>query len=69
MGQESLVTPPLVPLEYCGKWIAWDHDRTKIVGSGQTLSEARDAANHAGEARPFLTKAPHPTIRFAGGAR
>ena len=69
MSQETVVSPPLVPLEYGGKWIAWDHDRTKIVGSGQTLFEARDAANKAGEARPFLTKAPHPTIRFAGGAR
>ncbi len=69
MAQEALATPPLVPLEYCGKWIAWDYDRTKIVGSGQTLSEARDAANKVGEARPFLTKAPHPTTRFAGGTR
>ena len=69
MNLETLERAPLVPIEYCGKWIAWNHDRTEIVGSGETLSEARNAANKAGETRPYLTKAPHPTIRFAGGAR
>lgn len=69
MDSDTLERPPLVPIEYCGKWIAWDHNRTKILGSGETLSDARDAANKAGETRPYLTKAPHATIRFAGGAR
>lgn len=69
MNLVPLTSPPVVPIEYCGKWIAWDHERTKIVGSGETMSAARTEANQAGEARPYLTKAPHPTIRFAGGAR
>ncbi len=69
MKSEAVEYPPLVPIEYCGKWIAWNHDQTKIVGSGHTLSEARDAALKAGESRPYLTKAPHATVRFAGGAR
>jgi hypothetical protein len=69
MNSDTLECPPIVPIELCGKWIAWDHARTKIVGSGATLSEAREAANKVGESRPYLTKAPHATIRFAGGAR
>ena len=69
MNPDILERAPLVPIEYCGKWIAWNHDRTQIVGSGQTLMEARDAAKKVGEGRPFLTKAPHATSRFAGGNR
>lgn len=69
METEALERPPIVPIEYCGKWIAWDHGRTKIVGSGSTLSEAREEARNAGESRPYLTKAPHATTRFAGGTR
>ena len=63
MNLDPLALPPLVPIEYCGKWIAWDHDRTKIVGSGEMPSDARHAANKAGETRPYLTKAPHATVR------
>lgn len=69
MKSETCEPAPLVPIEYCGKWIAWNHDRTKIVASGETLFEARDVAKKAGESRPYLTKAPHATIRFAGGNR
>jgi hypothetical protein len=53
----SIKRPP-VPLEYCGKWIAWNHERTKIVASGYTYMETRQAAVRAGEPRAFLTKAP-----------
>ena len=60
---------PSVPAEYCGRWIAWNHDRTRIVASGTTLTEARAAARQAGETRPFLTKAPEAHVRFVGGLR
>ena len=63
------VQPPSVPAEYCGRWIAWNHDRTRIVASGTTLIEAREAARQAGETRPFLTKAPEAHVRFVGGRR
>jgi len=63
------VQPPSVPVEYCGRWIAWNHDRTRIVASGTTLTEARAAARQAGETRPFLTKAPEAHVRFVGGLR
>jgi hypothetical protein len=56
-----------VPFEYCGKWIAWSNDRTKIVASGRTFREARAAAKAAGEPKAYLTKAPEATTRFVGG--
>lgn len=58
-----------VPLEYCGKWIAWSHDRTKIVASGRTYGETRKAAEAVGEPRAYLTKAPEAATRFVGGHR
>ncbi len=63
------VQSPSVPAEYCGRWIARNHERTRIVASGITLTEARAAASHAGESRPFLTKAPEAHVRFVGGLR
>jgi hypothetical protein len=57
---------PIVPREYAGRWIAWDHEMTHIVGSGATPREARDAAIKAGEARPILGKSPPANVRMIG---
>ena len=59
--------PVRVALAYCGKWIAWNHDRTKIVASGRTYAEVRKAAEATGELRAYLTKAPQAETRFVGG--
>lgn len=61
--------PPLVPREYAGRWIAWNHDRTEIVASAITLDEVRRAAESAGESEPILAKAPRSNVRFLGGVR
>ncbi len=60
---------PLVPREFAGCWIAWNHEQTKIVASGRTLTEARQAAESAGESAPILAKAPRADVRFLGGVR
>jgi hypothetical protein len=60
---------PKVPKKYCGLWIAWNHERTKIVASGKTFPEAFAAAEAAGAVQPYFTKAPHATSRFVGGSR
>jgi hypothetical protein len=57
---------PIVPKEYAGKWIAWDHERTRIVASGSTPREARDAAIKAGELHPILGKSPPANVRTIG---
>ena len=56
-----------VPRKYAGQWIAWNHERTKIVASGRTYAEAVKAAEEAGEPQAYLTKAPEAETRFVGG--
>jgi hypothetical protein len=60
---------PIVPREFAGLWIAWNKDHTKIVASGPSLEEARQAASAAGEESPIFAKAPHADVRFLGGVR
>ena len=59
----------IVPKEYSGKWIAWDFNLTRIVASGTTFAEAKQAAQAAGETRPILAKVPRADVRFLGGRR
>jgi hypothetical protein len=33
--------------QFQGKWIVWDQDAEKVVGSGTTLDEAEDQADQA----------------------
>jgi hypothetical protein len=61
--------PPTVPRGYSGKWIAWDFGRTKILASGTTLVEAKQAAEALGETRPVLAKIPPADASFIGGRR
>jgi hypothetical protein len=61
--------PPAVPIDYSGKWIAWDFDETRIVATGSTYFETKHAAQATGEDRPVLVKAPQADVRFIGGHR
>lgn len=64
-----LAERPIVPLEYAGLWIAWNHEHTRIVASGQTIEAAYTAALAAGESEPILGRAPDAEIHFVGEAR
>jgi hypothetical protein len=57
---------PMVPIEYAGKWIAWDHEMTRVMASGQSPREVRDAAIAAGEPNPILGKSPPADVRMIG---
>ena len=59
--------PPRVPSQYCGQWIAWNHEQSRIVASGPTLQSALEAAIALGELQPLLTKAPDVRTRFLSG--
>jgi len=65
--RESIPEAPVVPLEYAGRWIAWDRDHTRIVASGPTFDAAYQAAIAAGEPEPILGKAPQADLWFVGG--
>ena len=60
---------PAVPAEFAGQWIAWNHDRSRIVGQGRTATEALQRASRAGEDRPLLEKVPPADAVFIGGTR
>ena len=60
-------TPPIVPIEYAGNWIAWDFNETKIVASGRSYEETLKAAKATGETPPVLEKVPGARVRFIGG--
>jgi hypothetical protein len=66
MNPKTNLTHPTVPIEYAGKWIAWDHAMTRIVASGTTLAEVMDAAKKAGETDPVFGKAPRANVRLIG---
>ncbi len=57
---------PIVPLEYAGLWIAWNHEGTRIIASGRTVEDVIQAAAQAGESRPMFAKAPKANVRFVG---
>jgi hypothetical protein len=57
---------PTVPIEYAGKWIAWDHGVTRIIASGESLSEVVQAAEQAGEIDPVLDKVPRADVHLIG---
>lgn len=69
MQSEEHHRPPVVPIAYSGKWIAWDFRRTRILASGHTAKETREAAIQAGEPKPILSKVPRADVRFIGGRR
>ena len=60
---------PTVPIEYAGKWIAWDHDMTRIVASGNSPTEVLETAKKVGVSDPILDKSPRASVRLIGGPR
>jgi hypothetical protein len=66
MATEEPSVVRVVPLEYAGLWIAWNHEGTRIIASGRTIDEAAEGAAAAGETRPVFAKAPKSDVRFVG---
>jgi hypothetical protein len=59
-------TPLTVPREYAGRWIAWNHEFTKIIASGESLAEVMQAAERCGELDPVIDKVPRADVRLIG---
>lgn len=62
----SDIQHPIVPIEYAGKWIAWDHAMTRIIASGTTPVAVLEAAKKTGEPNPILGKSPPANVRIIG---
>ncbi len=63
MDQQDYIN---IPRDFAGKWIAWSHDRRRIVACGVTLPEARNAAQAVGESDPVFDKVPRANAWFVG---
>jgi hypothetical protein len=61
--------PFVVPKKYAGQWIAWNDDRSAIVGSGSTLQDAQAAARQVGETDPGFEWIPPSDRRIIGIGR
>jgi hypothetical protein len=60
------VRPPPAPIEFAGKWVAWDKRRTKIVASGRTVAAVHAQAIAAGYLDAVLQRVRRPDERFIG---
>jgi hypothetical protein len=54
----EIQTQPAVPIEYAGKWIAWDFHETKIVASGNSYEEPSGLLLRRGKRGRSLIKRP-----------
>jgi hypothetical protein len=66
---DSFPYVPVVPREYGGKWIAWNHEGTRILAAADDLHTAEAQAQKTGEDRPRLERVPRSEVRIVGGAR
>ena len=44
--------------KYAGRWVVWNRQEDRILGSGRTFDEAKQAAAAIGESSVVLTEAP-----------
>jgi len=60
MVQQKLLDDPRrpqsAPPEFAGQWVAWDHERSRIVARGSTLQEIWQAAALAGVVDPVYER-------------
>ena len=50
---------------YKGQWVTLTKDEKKILGSGNTMDEALEAAKKKGEFFPLLVRVPDESTRAA----
>ena len=59
--------PETVGIEYGDKWIAWDEANLKIIGSGNSYEEAKEAGQATGTPDPIIEYIPPTDGAFIGG--
>lgn len=55
-----------VPIEYAGKWVAWNADHSRIVACSDSLEEIWQIAKAACIPDPVFEKVPRSDVRFVG---
>lgn len=54
-----------VPVEYAGRWVAWNDDQSEIIAHDSELKKVRQAATELGCIRPVFQRVPREP--FVGG--
>ncbi len=57
------------PVEYAGKWVAWNADHSRIVASDETLPALWKTVRERQILDPVFEKVPSPDVRFVGVSR
>ena len=52
--------------KYKGLWVALAEDETTILGAGETVRIALDAAKKKSNKMPFLTHVPNKIVSYVG---
>jgi hypothetical protein len=60
--------PRYAPLEYAGKWVAWDDEKQNIVAHGDSAQDAYAQAIALGVKLPLLQKVARADAVLIGGA-
>lgn len=58
--------PLPVPLEYAGKWVAWNSDHTQIVAAGESIQEVWNIVSERRIVDPVYEKVPRADVRLVG---
>ncbi len=57
---------PVPPLDCHGKLVAWNHEGTQIIASGDVFAEVKAKALATGEQRPRYERIPPADAHFIG---
>lgn len=55
-----------VPIEFSGKWVAWNSDHSRIVAHAKSLQEIWELVRESKVEDPVFEKVPRADVRFVG---
>ncbi len=58
--------PSVVPVEFGGKWVAWNAEHTRIVAHAETLQQLWLVVQEKQIDDPVFEKVPRANVRFVG---
>jgi len=55
-----------VPVQFAGKWVAWNAEHTRIIAHAETLQQLWQAVRDEQIDDPVFEKVPRADVRFVG---
>lgn len=55
-----------VPVEFAGKWVAWNAEHTRIIAHAESLQQLWQTVRATKIDDPVFEKVPHADVRFVG---